>query len=102
MSERTYLDLLRDELTEYERKRNFTVALKSDVFYQRIFAAYRDAEATVDRLQAQIAVEEDALSQHRLAERERNDRAIERLASALEKLSGAGAGVLSRIADVPF
>lgn len=44
-----------------ERTRNLTVALLEDNAYSNVLILLRDAEAKVDRLTAQIAVEEDAV-----------------------------------------
>lgn len=46
---------------EAERARNLTLALVDDNYYQNALTALRDAEAKVDRLTAEIAVEEDAI-----------------------------------------
>lgn len=46
---------------EAERTRNLTVALLEDNAYSNVLILLRDCEAKVDRLAAQIAVEEDAI-----------------------------------------
>jgi hypothetical protein len=46
---------------EAERARNLTIALLDDDTYSNVLVLLRDAEAKVERLQASIAVEEDAM-----------------------------------------
>lgn len=84
---------------EAERSRNLTIVLASDGAYSDVLLLLRSCEAEVDRLNAEIAVEEDALSQQRLAEREHNDRAIERLATALEATARLTPSIIASTLD---
>ena len=59
-----------------ERKRNLAIALSEDYAYSGALTRLRDAEAKVDRLAAEIAVEEDAI-------RANEARIREKLADAL-------------------
>lgn len=61
---------------EAERARNLTIALYNDNYYQNSLTALRDAEAKVERLNAEIAVAEDEV-------RANEARIREKLADAL-------------------
>jgi hypothetical protein len=56
---------------EAERARNLTVELLHDDTHSHVLAHLRECEADVDRLNACIAVEEDAIRAAELAARER-------------------------------
>jgi biopolymer transport protein ExbD len=77
-----------------ERARSLTIALDQNTTYLGVLDELRDAEATVDRLKAEIAIAEDDRQLERMRIQDDANRALDRYAAALEQMAQ---GDLARI-----
>lgn len=71
-----------------DRKRFLTLVLHNDNVYQAVLNVLNGYRDDIDRITATLATQDDERSAARLAERERHDAALERLARAWEVLGG--------------
>jgi hypothetical protein len=71
-----------------ERDANAAAALRADPADAEALDTLREAEAAVDRAEAEVATMEDERKQRRLLADERHTTALERLAAAWEQLGG--------------
>jgi len=80
--------LLAGGKNQQERDANVAAALRADPVVREALDTLREAEAAVDRAEAEVAAMEDTRRSARLVADERHTVALERLAAAWEQLGG--------------